>query len=294
MMIGLENEFNLVLRALENNVPVILEGEAGTGKTEMAKEISRMQNKTLYRVDGDEELSSFKIQGWFDPPMVLSKGYNWDSFLPGPLSQAMMEGGLFFFNEVNRAPSETINAVLTALDERMITVPRLGCIKAKEGFECIFTCNPLDRVGTNPLPQAFFDRCIWLKLEHLPLEQAIEIVRLRTEESDERLIKTICKITDGSRNHEEVVRGKGGSLRASIFMVRLASELRKHENSLSEEKLFKTVAKSALAKQIKLRYNSEMGEEEVIEDIVDNVLGLKFEKKKKIELVKTKVLRTKG
>ncbi|MCC6346664.1 MAG: MoxR family ATPase [Nitrospirales bacterium] len=278
MIIGHEREFALVVRALSKGIPVILEGEAGTGKTEMAKEAARLLKRHLYRVDGDQELSSLKIQGWFDPPMVLSKGYSWESFLPGPLSQAMTQGGIFFFNEVNRAPSETINAVLTALDERMITIPRLGTITAEPAFGCVFTCNPLDRVGTNPLPQAFFDRCVWLQLDHLPLEQAMAVVQLRTDEDDPELVRLMCRITEGTRKHQDVV--KGGSIRAAIFMVKLASSIRSQGEDPCGEMLLKEIAKSALTKKIRLRYNSELTEEQVVEDIVNRVLGISTEKKK--------------
>lgn len=278
MIIGLERELSLMVHALGKGIPVILEGEAGTGKTEMAKETAQLLKRHLYRVDGDQELSSLKIQGWFDPPMVLSKGYGWDSFLPGPLSQAMLNGGIFFFNEVNRAPSETINAVLTALDERMLTIPRLGALEAEEGFGCVFTCNPLDRVGTNPLPQAFFDRCVWIRLDHLPLDQAVEVVSLRTHEQDRELIRLMCRITEGSRKHPDVV--KGGALRAAIFMVKLASALRQNGEDPRAEQTLKELARSALTKKIKLRYNSELTEEQVVDEVVDRVLGVSAEKKK--------------
>jgi MoxR-like ATPase len=66
VIVGLEREFKLVVLALGKGIPVILEGEAGTGKTEMAKETARMLERKIFRVDGDQELSSFKIQGWFD------------------------------------------------------------------------------------------------------------------------------------------------------------------------------------------------------------------------------------
>jgi MoxR-like ATPase len=281
-IIGLEAEFELMVQALNKGIPVILEGEAGTGKTEMGKAAARILGRQLYRVDGDQELSTLKMQGWFDPPLVLQKGYSWESFMPGPLSQAMMQGGIFFFNEINRAPSETINGVLTALDERQTIIPRLGVIKAEDGFISIFTSNPLDRIGTNPLPQAFFDRCIWIGINHLPLEEAMEIVHLRTGENDENMTKIICKVVELSRAHPEVV--SGGSIRAAIFMVKLAQAYRQKGINPCERDTLIIMAKSALWKKIKLKYDSELNEKEVVEDVVEKVLGLKSSLRKKKKL----------
>jgi MoxR-like ATPase len=279
-IIGLEAEFELAVQALKKGIPVILEGEAGTGKTEMGKAVARLLGRSLYRVDGDQELSTFKMQGWFDPPLVLCKGYNWESFVPGPLTEAVMKGGIFFFNEINRAPSETINGVLTALDERLINIPRLGVIKAEDDFISIFTSNPLDRIGTNPLPQAFFDRCVWVGTYHLPLDKAMEVVGLRTEESDESLIKMTCRIVEGSRRHHDVV--SGGSIRAAIFMVKLAQAYRQKGQDPSERETLLAIAKSALLKKIRLKYDSESTLEEVVEDLVDWELGIRSKKKQKL------------
>jgi len=278
-IVGMEPEFELMVQSLEKEIPILLEGEAGTGKTELGKVSAKVLGRPFFRVDGDQELSVLKIQGWFDPPLVLSKGYNWDSFMRGPLTEAMVQGGIFFFNEVNRAPSETINGVLTALDERLLNIPRLGSIEAKEGFVTIFTANPLDRIGTSPLPQAFFDRCVWIPSHHLPLEDAMEVVRLRTGEEDVRLLRTVCEIVEGSRNHPEVV--SGGSVRAAIFMVKLAASYRLMNKNVLESATLSTLARSALFKKIKLRYDSESTEEQVIDDLVRRALGLPTRESKK-------------
>jgi MoxR-like ATPase len=277
-IIGFNSEFELMVQALKRGIPVILEGEAGTGKTEMGKAVAKLLGRSLHRVDGDQELSTLKLQGWFDPPSVLCNGYKWESFIAGPLTEAIMKGGLFFFNEINRAPSETINGVLTALDERLINIPRLGIIRASDDFISIFTSNPLDRIGTNPLPQAFFDRCVWIGTYHLPLTEAMQIVRLRTGETDDALIRLICRIVETSRNHPDVV--SGGSIRAAIFMVKLAQAYREKGANPSEREILLAIALCALLKKIKLKYDAESTAEEVVQQLVDHELGLITIKKK--------------
>ena len=114
LIVGRKKELQLMVRAVEKGLPIIIEGPVGTGKTEMAKALASCLDKTFIRVDGDDSLTSIKLKGWYDPPLVIEKGFSRETFIPGPLTQSMEEGGIFFYNEVNRAPSETINAALTA------------------------------------------------------------------------------------------------------------------------------------------------------------------------------------
>jgi MoxR-like ATPase len=271
-IVGLERETRMVLAALKARLPVMLEGDAGTGKTELAKVVARTLHREVSRVDGDPELTALKLQGWFDPPLVLQKGYQWETFIPGPLTSAMLQGGIFFFNEVNRAPSESLNAVLSALDERILNIPRLAAIKAKESFVSIFTLNPYDRIGTNPLPKAFYDRCVWIYLDHQPLEKAIEIVRRRTGEEDAELIRSICQIVETTRNHPLIERG--ASVRAAIHIIRMIQSLREGGKTLIPEEI-EYLCVMALSKNIKPTYDTAKSPDELVREIVEEVMSKK-------------------
>ncbi|MHA1225489.1 MAG: AAA family ATPase [Candidatus Hodarchaeales archaeon] len=216
-LVGLDSELMLILSAIKNKVPVMIEGESGTGKTELAKTLAEALERPFFRVDGDENLNISKIRGWFDPPLVMKMGFCEKSFIPGPLIRAMKEGGLFFFNEVNRAPSESLNGVLAAMDERSIDVPQLHRFYANDNFYTIFTLNPQEYVGTNPLPEAFFDRCVLIKLDHKSGKEAERIVKLRTGCNDEELISKIVRFTDMTRKSSLFERG--ASIRAAIHLT---------------------------------------------------------------------------
>jgi MoxR-like ATPase len=271
-IVGLDWEVRMVLAALKARLPVMLEGDAGTGKTELAKVLGRALRQEVFRVDGDPELTALKLQGWFDPPLVLQKGYQWETFIPGPLTSAMLNGGIFFFNEVNRAPSESLNTVLSALDERILNIPRLAAIKAKEAFISIFTMNPYDRIGTNPLPKAFYDRCVWIYMDHQPLEKAIEIVRMRTEEKDTELIRSVCQIVEATRNHPLIERG--ASVRAAIHIIRMIQSLREGSKTPIPEEL-ETLCVMALSKNIKPTYDTARNPEELVREIIEEVMSKK-------------------
>jgi MoxR-like ATPase len=271
-IVGFEREIRMVLAALRARLPVMLEGDAGTGKTELAKVVARSLQREIFRVDGDPELTALKLQGWFDPPLVLQKGYQWETFIPGPLTAALLQGGIFFFNEVNRAPSESLNAVLSALDERTLNIPRLAAIQAKESFVSIFTLNPYDRIGTNPLPKAFYDRCVWIYMDHQPLEKAIEIVRMRTGEKDAGLLRSICQIVEATRRHPLIERG--ASVRAAIHIIRMIQSLREEEKQFSLEEI-EYLCVMALSKNINLTYDTAKSPVELVKEIVEEVMSKK-------------------
>lgn len=115
-IIGRERELKLLLIALRTKKHILLEGEVGTGKTYIARALSQYTNAKFLRVDGSEDVLSHVLTGYFDPPTLISKGYHEEAFIYGPLSQAMMDGGCLFINELNRIPESSQNVLLSALD----------------------------------------------------------------------------------------------------------------------------------------------------------------------------------
>jgi len=269
---GLDEQVELAVRAVSAGLPVMLEGESGTGKTELAKAIAYALGRPVMRVDGNQELTATKIQGWFDPPLVIEKGYCWDSFVPGPLAAAMLDGGLFFFNEASRAPSEAMNAVLSALDERVLHIPKLDPIRAAEGFCVVFTLNPIDRVGTNPLPRALYDRCIWIRVPHLGVDDATRVVEARTGNPDHDLVRNICRVVEMTRTHPDVM--SGGSVRAAIHMSRLLMNLPEGRDPWDPEEVLRC-ATAALVRNIKMKYDVTSSPEDVVAEAVEEVFGQK-------------------
>ena len=79
---------------------------------------------------GDEQLTAHALVGTFDPPMVLKDGYRPEHFVPGPLVRAMRAGGILYIEELNRAPSGALNALLTALSDAL---PRGAAARPRRG-----------------------------------------------------------------------------------------------------------------------------------------------------------------
>ncbi|MHA2389837.1 MAG: AAA family ATPase [Candidatus Hodarchaeales archaeon] len=271
-LIDLDDQIILILKAIEQNISIIIEGESGTGKTELAKTIALSLKRPFYRADGDENLTITQLRGWFDPALVIESGFGEKSFIPGPLTLAMLNGGLFFFNEVNRAPSESINGALSAMDysERSIEIPQYKSIKATDGFYTIFTLNPAEYIGTNPLPEAFFDRCIRVHLTHKTGKIAEKIVKLRTGCTDKGLIQKCVIFTEKTRTEANFERG--ASIRAAIQLTQLLMDEESKEKQISQ------AINAVYSGKVKLQPDISRSIEECLDEIATEIF---FDKRPK-------------
>src|SRR5690606_4742324 len=157
-LVGRERELELVLAAVAAGRDIVPEGPPGVGQTTMPQALPEAWGIPLVLVEGNADLTPAKLIGHHNPARVLQEGYDADNFVPGPLVQAMREGGFLYIEEFNRAPDDTINTLLTAMAERRIAVPRVGVVHAAPTFRVIASMNPYDNVGTTRLSTSVHDR----------------------------------------------------------------------------------------------------------------------------------------
>src|SRR5512137_51139 len=175
-IVGRRKEIEKALAAVSTGKNLMIEGPVGVGKTVLAVAVAKHLGRPIFRVDGDERYTEQKLSGWFDPPIVLEKGYISEAFVPGPLTSAMREGGVLFMNEMNRMPEGVQNILLPAMDEGLIEIPKIGTVKAKKGFVVIGTQNPREFVATTSLSEALSDRFELLLLDYQSEDEEVEIV----------------------------------------------------------------------------------------------------------------------
>jgi MoxR-like ATPase len=222
-IVGRDAELGLSLAVLDGGRHLLFEGPVGVGKTTVALAVCRHLGRTTVRVDGDDRYSESKLSGWFDPPLVLKKGYTEESFFPGPLTQAMQQGAVLFINELNRMPESVQNVLLPALDERLLLLPRIGQVRAAPGFQVIATQNPVEYIATGHLSEALRDRFEHVRLTYQSAIEEARIVVRETGSNDELLVWRSVAVTRATRVNPKFK--KGASVRAAIAMVAIAERL---------------------------------------------------------------------
>lgn len=262
-IVGRERELRLALAVLASGRNLLLEGPVGVGKTTVALAVCGHIARLVIRVDGDERYTENKLTGWFDPPLVLRSGYNDASFFPGPLVQAMREGSILFINEMNRMPESVQNVLLPALDEHLLILPRIGEVRAKEGFQVIATQNPVEYIATGHLSEALKDRFERIPLHYQDETEERLIVARETGCTDEDLVRTAVKVVRETRVRPQF--RKGASVRAAISMVSIVGKLDGAPDRLL------SAAMAALPTRIELKDDEETDLEKLITEIIDTV-----------------------
>jgi len=227
-------------------------GPPGVGKTLLCRYYAARTGRSFYWVTMDESTRPSHLIGTFNPAVVLSRGWCIEAFEPGPLTLAMVEGGVFVANELNRASEYTQNALLEPLEERSYYIPHLGRVRASDGFFFVATMNPRELAGVHRLSEALRDRIhVWISLGYPDREVELEIVRANCPEYSlpDDVLDLIYRVVERTRRHELVV--KPASVRSSIAMARLVGQALR-EGAYDEER-FARIAFSVLSGAVRTK-----------------------------------------
>jgi MoxR-like ATPase len=182
----------------------------------------------------------------------------------------MLDGGCLFINEINRMPEITQNALLIALDEKILKIPKLKTIHASKDFFTIATLNPSAHIGVTVLGEAIKDRFVWIKLDYQKPEEERQIIiqeaELNSGNADD-LAMLSQRIIHQTRNNTSIRRGS--SIRGGID---LAAIMNQHDDTKSS-KNWVEAAIMALYNKIELEDGISRTKPEVISEIVLAVLN---------------------
>jgi MoxR-like ATPase len=186
--------------------PLLLEGEAGVGKTEVGKTLARILDAELIRLQCYEGIDSAQAlyewdysrqllyartlqTGELDPGKRVAELYGPEFLLERPLLRAIRAGAgaVLLIDELDRADDEFEAFLLEVLDAYTVTVPELGTIAAAEPPAVVITSN-----RTRELHDALKRRCLYHWIDFPDLEREVEIVRLRAPGVSEQLARSIA------------------------------------------------------------------------------------------------------
>lgn len=223
-VVGRERELDLLLAAVAAGRDVLLEGPPGTSKSTILGAITAEWGVPMVFVEGNADLTPTRLVGHHSPARVLREDYSAETFVPGPLVEAMRSGGFLYVEEFNRAPEDTLNTLLTAMAERRLAVPRVGSVDAAPSFRVVATMNPYDTIGTTRLSTSVSDRLCRLAVDYQDADAERAIVAARTDVDSARLVADAVALTRATRGHEAIRQGSSvrGAIDLALVVDRLA------------------------------------------------------------------------
>lgn len=265
-------ETQLVEAALSGGAHVVLEGPPGTGKSTLLRDVAVRRETPFVLVEGNAELTPARIVGQFDPAQVLARGYDPAIFVDGPLLTAMRAGGLFYVEEINRVPEETLNTLVTVMSEREISVPRLGTVRAAPGFALVAAMNPFDSVGTARISGAVLDRTCRVAMGYQSAAAERMIVERRAPAVQDEWRARAVELVRATREHPDL--RAGSSVRGAIDLVAVAHHLASaRDTRIDDWRVGLDAACVALSARVQVRRSADRTVEDVIEEIYTKVFG---------------------
>jgi MoxR-like ATPase len=187
--------------------PILVEGPAGVGKTELAKALSRASGRELIRLQCYEGLDEAKAlyewnyrkqllriqaggaQGGWDE--VQDDIFSEEFLLERPLMQAIAsaEPVVLLIDEIDKTDQEFEAMLLELLSDFQITIPELGQVSATSMPIVVLTSN-----NSRELTEALKRRCLYLWLDYPEMEREMEIVKLHAPDLSETLTRRLVEV----------------------------------------------------------------------------------------------------
>ena len=202
-----------VLISLKLGRPLLIEGAAGVGKTEVAKVTARALGRELVRMQCYEGLDESKaLYEWNYQKQLLaiqmgdremSDLFGEDYLLERPLLKSIRSEKpvVLLIDEIDKADAEFEAFLLELLSEMQVTIPEYGTIRAKSTPFIVLTSN-----HTRPLSEALRRRCAYLYIDYPDVDKEVRILRAKLPGLDEALARQVARAAAYLRGSEKVLK----------------------------------------------------------------------------------------
>ena len=205
--------------ALELGRPLLVEGAAGVGKTEIAKvmasaldrELVRMQcyegldeSKALYEWNYQKQLLSIQVNMNSEDKDALTRSLFSDEYLlERPLLKSIRSEKpvVLLIDEIDKADEEFEAFLLELLSDMQVSIPEVGTIKAKSVPFVVLTSN-----RARPLSEALRRRCAYLYIQYPDIEKELAILRAKLPHVDDRLCAQVAMAVQKLRSNEAILK----------------------------------------------------------------------------------------
>ena len=205
--------------ALKLGRPLLIEGAAGVGKTEVAKVMAAALDRSLVRLQCYEGLDESKaIYEWNYQKQLLSIQVNMgktdsdtltrnlfsdEYLLERPLLQSIRSEKpvVLLIDEIDKADEEFEAFLLELLSEMQVTIPEVGTVKAKSVPFVVLTSN-----RARPLSEALRRRCAYLYIQYPDMEKELAILRAKLPHVDDRLCAQVALAVQKLRGSEAILK----------------------------------------------------------------------------------------
>lgn len=205
--------------ALALNRPLLIEGAAGVGKTEVAKVMAAALDRDLVRLQCYEGLDESKaLYEWNYQKQLLSIQVNMNQtdrdelttslfrdeyLLERPLLQSIKSEKpvVLLIDEIDKADEEFEAFLLELLSDMQVSIPEIGTIKANSIPFVVLTSN-----RARPLSEALRRRCAYLYIEYPDMEKELAILRAKLPHVDDRLCAQVALAVQKLRSNESILK----------------------------------------------------------------------------------------
>ena len=205
--------------ALQLGRPLLIEGAAGVGKTEIAKvmaaaldrDLVRLQcyegldeSKALYEWNYQKQLLSIQVNmGKQDSDALTKSLFSNDYLLERPLLQSIRSEKpvVLLIDEIDKADEEFEAFLLELLSEMQVTIPEVGTVKAQSIPFVVLTSN-----RARPLSEALRRRCAYLYIQYPEMEKELAILRRKLPHVDDKLWAQVALAVQKLRSNEAILK----------------------------------------------------------------------------------------